>query len=612
MSRPTEIDPDDLPLLSPSADCSENPGEICGDELLDQSHNGQLTENMAYAPDRKFNYSSPVSEFNTDITPPVSELDREAEEMSIIHDDEEVPEAPEVLNTDDEGDFVPSEVSEYYTEAAMSTKQRKALPDDIFGLPRTRQYPLNDRKHVLQAIRMFRHCKDPEDRKTLTKNIVAAMKKFEMQVDIGENNPMYEYLPAPMQEAAIPGSMLMTMTQDALGLEKKRTRDDVIRDHIGYNAQFYNNVFYNTEYAKSIIMMEGISFFDYFYPNVITHNFYVRMKTALGGLGMDASIYKNLHIRKPLETDFTRPLGWCSPNDAEDLPIAIELGYNVQNNWFKVDLSNDIDHIFYCIRLYSVLGEILNNPRFSESTLTDKHHALIADWYQKVSYHYGLMKDEKEYTSAWYKEIQYLHDLLWSFLDNPYSDDDKARCIATFASSMACSGGSTVTQSDHSLVTKADCVKYLISTLGMDDDIFLLPDVMEYPVLNKESVKLAMDSIRLIEKEQPDRVQDFAKRLNQKYAELGCSFSITPDHPYAKYASKNIVNNMIFILSEGDTVVSDNGTSVASTGVSVDQPWYKRLDYIDAMHRDGLENKELGPNTKPMQKPDYAQTDSFM
>lgn len=609
MFHPTEIPEESISLFTTDAVPVE-PGESSTENLLNHEPEATATnENMSYAPDRKFNFSSPVGETDRDITPPVSELDRDVADEPIIHHDDADPESV-ISDADDE--LVPSQVVDYYNESALSTKTRNALPDDVFGLPRTRQYPLNDRSHVIQAVRMFKHCKDPEDKKILASNIIKAMEKFDIDIYIGKENPLYSYLPKSLQEAVTDTTPVMDIVLKAIGIEKKRTKEDVIRDHLSYNAQFYNNVFYNKEYATNMVIASGIKYLDYFYPNMITHNFYTRLHTSIGGIGLNESIYKDLHIRSPLETDYTKPLGWCKPEQVTDFDIIVQTNYNQYVNWFKVDLSDDIDHIFYCARLYSILGEIINNPKYDDSSLSEMHHAMLADWYQRMHYHYEVMRSLPEDTNDWYREIQYLHDLLWNFMDNPYSDDDKAKCISALLSAMATSGGSDTTMIDKSMVTKADCAKYLVTELGLEDDIFLLPSYMEYPILNKASVKLAMDCIRRVEKEYPDDVAEYVKRLNRKYSELGCTFSITPDHPYAQYASKPIIDKMVYILVEGDTAVSDQGTSAEFTGMEAGQPWYKRLDYIGSLHRDGSENKELGPNKKPMQKPDYTQTDSFL
>lgn len=58
--------------------------------------------------------------------------------------------------------------------AKLSTKSRDKLPNSMFGIASTRSYPLNDKVHVLQAIRMFSHApknKQPELRRKIRKRI---------------------------------------------------------------------------------------------------------------------------------------------------------------------------------------------------------------------------------------------------------------------------------------------------------------------------------------------------------------------------------------------------------------------------------------------------------
>lgn len=67
-------------------------------------------------------------------------------------------------------------------EAAMKAAKRNSLPDEEFGLPSQRKFPLNDKKHVRLAIQMFKHCPE-KDRKELAGNIKKAADKFGMKVD---------------------------------------------------------------------------------------------------------------------------------------------------------------------------------------------------------------------------------------------------------------------------------------------------------------------------------------------------------------------------------------------------------------------------------------------
>ena len=69
---------------------------------------------------------------------------------------------------------------------------------------------------------------------------------------------------------------------------------------------------------------------------------------------------------------------------------------------------------------------------------------------------------------------------------------------------------------------------------------------------------------------------------------------------------------MAHLLLEGDTAVADDGTSVAKSGQSVTNPWYKRLDYVQGIDHSVLDDAELGPNKKKQQEPDYTPHDSVL
>lgn len=69
-----------------------------------------------------------------------------------------------------------------FKEAKLSTKDRNALPDEAFGIPKLRMYPLNDEAHVKSAIRFFNHC-DEKHKKELASNIRKAIKKFKMDIE---------------------------------------------------------------------------------------------------------------------------------------------------------------------------------------------------------------------------------------------------------------------------------------------------------------------------------------------------------------------------------------------------------------------------------------------
>ena len=63
----------------------------------------------------------------------------------------------------------------------LNAAERKALRDDQFGLPDSREYPMPDAIHVHSAEAYFRFC--PEDRKPeLARNILKKAKEFGVDI----------------------------------------------------------------------------------------------------------------------------------------------------------------------------------------------------------------------------------------------------------------------------------------------------------------------------------------------------------------------------------------------------------------------------------------------
>ena len=71
----------------------------------------------------------------------------------------------------------------------LTYKEKKALPDSVFGLPERREYPMPDAAHVRAAEAYFRYC--PEELKPrLAKAILARAKEFGVD---GESQVVKEY-----------------------------------------------------------------------------------------------------------------------------------------------------------------------------------------------------------------------------------------------------------------------------------------------------------------------------------------------------------------------------------------------------------------------------------
>ena len=63
--------------------------------------------------------------------------------------------------------------------AKLSSKERRQLDDDDFGIPEKRMYPLHDKEHVESAVKLFSHCPD-EYKPILARRILIKAKEYGM------------------------------------------------------------------------------------------------------------------------------------------------------------------------------------------------------------------------------------------------------------------------------------------------------------------------------------------------------------------------------------------------------------------------------------------------
>lgn len=74
----------------------------------------------------------------------------------------------------------------------LETK-RSELPDEFFGIPSLRKYPLDTEKHVRSAIKFFNYV-DPEHEEELANNIIKAIKKYNINdIKYSERNRFFQY-----------------------------------------------------------------------------------------------------------------------------------------------------------------------------------------------------------------------------------------------------------------------------------------------------------------------------------------------------------------------------------------------------------------------------------
>lgn len=77
-------------------------------------------------------------------------------------------------------------------------KKRSELPDNVFGIPQERKYPMPDEKHTRSAIKLFNHV-EPKYEEQLAKAIIKNMKKYGIDGSVvGPNNRLRKYLPKDM------------------------------------------------------------------------------------------------------------------------------------------------------------------------------------------------------------------------------------------------------------------------------------------------------------------------------------------------------------------------------------------------------------------------------
>lgn len=72
--------------------------------------------------------------------------------------------------------------------------KRSELPDEVFGIPEERKYPMPDKRHTLSAIKLFGHVESKYEEE-LAKNIIKNMKKYNIpESAVGKDNKLRKYI----------------------------------------------------------------------------------------------------------------------------------------------------------------------------------------------------------------------------------------------------------------------------------------------------------------------------------------------------------------------------------------------------------------------------------
>lgn len=112
-------------------------------------------------------------------------------------------------------------IESYLAEASLTAKERKAIPDKEYGLPKKRKYPMPDKKHVRAAIRFFNYV-DKEDEAELARNINKMAKKYEMidEVKVGSDNRFSKYWKGEVTESVALESFLFSKDNLYINFDK--------------------------------------------------------------------------------------------------------------------------------------------------------------------------------------------------------------------------------------------------------------------------------------------------------------------------------------------------------------------------------------------------------
>ena len=119
--------------------------------------------------------------------------------------------------------------------AKLSARQRKNLPDDQFGLPNEKGYPMPDEAHVRSAIAYFHSCPQNK-RKELASNINRIAKSYGMKIKLKPHSPFKPYADKEIVEES--GELITEYfidSKDRKAIIKEYFPYDVNRDNLNFD-----------------------------------------------------------------------------------------------------------------------------------------------------------------------------------------------------------------------------------------------------------------------------------------------------------------------------------------------------------------------------------------
>lgn len=138
--------------------------------------------------------------------------------------------------------------------AKLSSKERKDLDTEVFGLPKKRKFPLTDIEHVYKAIQFFKFAK-PGERSELSNNINKRAKELGITLKISKSSPYYHYADKSIVKESAYDDFQVRQLSDELQIDVESMLNKIFVDYKKVLGS-YENTFFLFPTFKSIYIME--------------------------------------------------------------------------------------------------------------------------------------------------------------------------------------------------------------------------------------------------------------------------------------------------------------------------------------------------------------------
>jgi hypothetical protein len=218
--------------------------------------------------------------------------------------------------------------------ATISSKDRKALPNEIFGLPEDRKFPLTDEAHVRKAIQYFKFA-PPAKRVVLAKNINARAKELGMRLKISKMNDFYKFADKLIvRESAYDDYEFQRLVEIGQGDVEKLI--GLVNGSMQQGiSQLFNKLFVNPSLEVFITIEKELQ------PQILSYDAF---KHVYDKMGINHYINPIKHVNEAMQKSYDLLFGFLQYND----PL-LDLTNNNLINCVLEDIFHCID---YQIQLY--------------------------------------------------------------------------------------------------------------------------------------------------------------------------------------------------------------------------------------------------------------------